>query len=149
MLTNTQNNPKWGQTTLGQSSSTMAQYGCTTTAIANGVNKMPWEMVEVCKYTSNGSIIWESANTDVWKFHNRFRQFDRARIKQAANNPSIMIILEVKNRFSPTSKHWVTLKSLGWGGYSVIDPYNPKDKWNALENFYNIYQVLGHAEFKK
>jgi hypothetical protein len=149
MLYNTQNNPKWGQLRLGNSSCTMAGFGCTTTAIANGVNKMPWEILETAKYTSNGSIIWESANTDVWKFNNRYRHFNRARIREVANNPDFMIILEVINRASPTSRHWVTLESLGWGLYNTIDPYNPKDKWNALKNFYNIYQVLGHAEFRK
>ena len=145
MLYNTQNNPKWGNQRLGSSSCTMAGYGCTTTAIANGVNKMPFEILETSKYTSNGSIIWES----VKGFQARYRQFDRARIREVAQDKSKFIILEVKNRFSPTGRHWVTLDSLGWGGYSVIDPFNAKDKWNALRNFYNVFQVLGHAEFKK
>ena len=149
MLYNTQNNPKWGQLRLGTSNCTMAGYGCTTTAIANSVNKMPWEILQTTKYTQAGAIIWESVGTDVWKFKARYRQYDRARIKQAANNSNILVILEVINRKSPTGRHWVTLESLGFGGYNCVDPYNPNDKWSALRNFYNIYQILGHAEFIK
>lgn len=149
MLTNTQNNPEWSQKRLGSSSATLGQYGCTTTAIANAVVKMPYEICDSSQYTSNGSIIWQSVETDKWRFNSRFRQFNRQRIREIANNPNYFVILEVKNRYSPTGRHWVTLESLGWGGYNCIDPYNPKSKIYALRNFYNIWQVLGHAEFIK
>lgn len=149
MLYNTQNNPRWANNKLGTSNATLGQYGCTTTAIANAFVKMPWEICQSSKYTQDGSIIWESVETDVWKFHTRIRQFDRSRIRDVAKDPNRVIILEVKNRFSPTGRHWVTLESLGFGGYNCIDPYNPANKWNALKNFYNILQVLGHAEFIK
>lgn len=150
MLYNTQNNPKWGSLTLGQSSSTMAQFGCTTTAYSNGVEQLPTQTLQIAKYTSNGSIIWESLIHPVWKFHNRVRQFNRARLREIGDNPNYLVLLEVINGNSPTGRHWVTLEKLGWlGRYYCIDPYNPTDKWNALQNFYTIFQVLGHAEFIK
>jgi hypothetical protein len=145
MLTNTQNNPNWANQRLGNSSCTMAGYGCTTTAYANGVGKRPDKVLEFAKYTQGGLIIWQSLPG----FQVRYRQYDRARIREVAKDTNRFIILEVINRNSPTSRHWVTLESLGWGGYNCVDPWNPRDKWNALKNFYNIFQVLGHAEFTK
>jgi hypothetical protein len=123
MLIFKQSDVRWGKTTLGKSTATLARYGCTTCEITTGydwfynASTTPLRMAKTLEYTSDGSIIWSSLKNAKMKLVERIYGRNDAKIQEALSNPNKICILQVNNN------HWLFLlgRKLPILGYKIGD----------------------------
>ena len=124
-----QRDPKWAKVTMGQSNSTIGQYGCLITDISSlsswyGKYSDPEWLAKNLKFTQGGLLFWNSITESVlpMKFVYRYYKRDDGIIKKALFSSNDCVILEVQ---WGGSKHWVT--AINWSpikGYRVADPWS-------------------------
>lgn len=143
-----QSDSRWANVTLGSSGKTIAQSGCTTTAIAmiesyrTGTTIYPDAMAKKLKYTSGGSVYWPSnyqavtSSTDYLKnIYNRLKQ----------GKPVLF-----GSKKASGGQHWVVItgytggSSLTASGFQILDPgtasrTNLQQHLNYYPNFYKYF----------
>jgi ABC-type bacteriocin/lantibiotic exporter with double-glycine peptidase domain len=131
---------RWGDRKIGESSLTLAKFGCTTTSISMlsdyfGHLVLPSQIAsDVNFYTKDGLVIWKNLSFDKFKFVERTFGRDDARIKQALKDPNQAVIFNVNN-----GAHWVVgvRPTLIGNSYIVVDPWNGK-KCDVIKTYKNI-----------
>ena len=125
---------------LGNTTYTVARWGCLSLVINMGYNFMfgknvqPPEMVKILTYDSNGFLQWPSISilgikkvVDIRKTATPYEA-----IKKAYKNPNQMAILEVNN-----GAHFVLLWGSWWPGlgYRIIDPVGGKSTFTGTRGY--------------
>lgn len=127
-----QRDKRWANKTLGQTSRTMAQVGCTTTDVSMAGSWFgeiidPGTLCKKLRYTADALLLWASIG-EVFKtmeFEWRFKGYDLWRIDEALKNPKKVLMLNVDS-----GGHWVfalrriPLTKMFW----VADPWDGKKK---------------------
>lgn len=143
-----QYDPAWGAAKLGQSTLTMAKYGCTTAGLSmlsdyfGGYVSPPELAHNVHNYTKDGLIIWESLKFPTMKFDARERKLNKERIALYLKDPNKAVILNVNG-----GAHWVVglRKTLIGDSYVVLDPWGGV-KVDVVKKYRN---VVGAAYFSR
>lgn len=143
-----QYDPAWGAVKLGQSTLTMAKFGCTTTCMSmltdyfEGYVSPPEIAHNAANYTPDGLVVWEKLKFPTMKFDSRERKLDKAKVALYLKDPNKAVILNVNN-----GAHWVVglKKTLFGDSYVVLDPWGGV-KVDANKKYRN---VVGAAYFSK
>jgi len=137
-----QGDPRWGFKTIGNSKSTLSQYGCTITSISMLSDwykcfKDPSWLAKNLRFL-NDLVIWQSV-TEKLCFKFVWRQYGRndAKILASLKGKNTSCLLQVYGR------HWVVgIRKVGWYYYTA-DPYTGTRRW------YPASAVSGSAHFSK
>jgi hypothetical protein len=136
-----QRDPRWSFKTIGNSNSTIGQYGCTITCIAMASSwfncyQDPGWMAKNLRFLDD-KILWQSIDEKTcFDFEWRFYKHDPLRISDGLNSINKICLLQVYNR------HWVVaLKKVPFG-YWVADP------WSGVGKFYSVSSISGGAILK-
>lgn len=137
--------PEWAALLIPGSKLTIGRYGCTLTSIADlstyfGDNLTPDRVAGMCRFTTEGLIIWQSCNFGHFKFERRENFRNDANIKAALQDPNMAVILEVANH-----SHWVCAIAPYNDSYRIADPWLG-DKVILSKRYANI---TGAAYFKR
>lgn len=146
MTSYSQRDPRWAQKKLGTSGLTMAQAGCTTTAIADlstyfGDNLNPDQLRQKIKY-DRGLVIWQSCKFKTFQFWFREHGRNDTNIKNALADPNIAVILQVN-----FGKHWVVAS-----GYDAANKlFKIADPWYGDRSTMKRYSnsITGAAYFRR
>ena len=128
-----QQDPRWGNKTIGKSNSLVKDFGCTITSISMASDyfkcfKDPGFLAKNLSFLVD-KVIWSSIQKVLcFRFEWRFYKHDEVRIKEALNNPNKVCLLNVYNR------HWVVAVKKVPFGYWVADPWIGKDKFYATSS---------------
>lgn len=122
-----QRDSRWAKKTMGDSNSTIGDYGCTISSISSlGFwacdDKTPDWCADNFRFTANGSLYWDSVtNADInMDFVYRYYGDNPAKIKEILNSELNTVVLEVP---AWGAKHWVAGLSYSNGDYLVYDPW--------------------------
>lgn len=139
-----QTDSRWASTAIGSSGKTIAQIGCTTTAIAmmesyrTGQTIYPNAMAKKLSYTSSGSAYWPDNYTAVTNGSGYLYGIYQ-KLKQGKP-----VLLGAKN--SSGGQHWVVItgytggSSLIASGFTINDPGS---SWRSnLQQFLNSYPTF-------
>ena len=143
-----QSDSRWANATLGSSNKTIAESGCTTTAIAmmesyrTGTTIYPDAMAKKLKYTSGGSVYWPSNYTATTSSSGYLKTIYNL-LKQG--KPVLF-----GSKKSTGGQHWVVIT--GYNGssnmtasaFSILDPgtttrTNLQQHLNYYPNFYKYF----------
>ena len=143
-----QTDSRWAGVKIGSYGSTMAQIGCTTTAIAmlesyrTGSTVTPADMAWKLSYTASGSVYWPNDYTAVTSSSNYLsRIYDL--IKQGKP-----VLFGAKNSYG--GQHWVVITgytgsgNLSASGFTINDPGSSsrttlRQFLNSYPNFYKYF----------
>jgi len=140
-----QRDERWSNLLIPNSKVTIGRFGCTITSIADlstyfGDNLTPDRVAGLCRFTSEGLILWQSCKFNKFEFVRREYVRNDANIKAALMDPNKAVILEVGNK-----SHWVCAISTFANDYRIADPWLG-DKVLCLKRYPNI---TGAAYFKR
>lgn len=144
MLILSQRDKRWGNICLGKTKRTLAQVGCTTTAICMAADYFgcyinPGAAAQKISYTADALILWASIATVFSKMKFEWRQwgYKRDMIDAALKHPDYACLLNVDH-----GGHWVLgIKRLYGDTYWVADP------WTGSRKLYS--GVVGHATLRR
>ena len=147
MKSYSQRDPSWANIKIGNSNLTIGRFGCTLTSIADLSTYFrdfltPLAVRNICKFTPNGLLIWESCVFENFRFESReYGRFDH-NIQQALKDPDRAVILQVAN-----GSHWVvaTGKPLFGNKYKIADPW--LGDFTDMSRYGN--NITGAAYFKR
>lgn len=139
---------RWSSVRLGNSSRTIAQSGCLTTAIAmdrsfyKGYTVRPDSVARTEKYTSGGSLYWP--NGYVFIYGNDLTKF---RDLILDNTP---VLVGAKNSYG--SQHWVIIKGYRKNGTVTADDFIINDPGSnsrtTLSSFYSAFPLFYKAAYR-
>ena len=120
-----QNDPRWKNKRIGNSTCTIGRWGCTISSIATlgtyfGERKTPDELASKLDFTNDGRILWQSISRvyDKMKFKWRFYTFDKNLIDKSLSDPNTVVLLNVDHNY-----HWISALSKIFGYYRCSDPW--------------------------
>lgn len=121
-----QNDPKWGNTTIGNTKYTLARYGCTITSLSELSSwycgyKSPDVLAKELQFNNNGEILWQSIDKVLpYNFVYRYYSYDKDKLLEILRSEHNAAIVRVP--FAGAA-HWLTL--IGYNnilGFRCIDP---------------------------
>lgn len=139
---------RWKNIQLGNSSKTILQSGCLTTAIAMeksyfyGYSVTPANVARSEKYTSGGSIYWPKEYSFIYS--NDLKKFKELILNGTA------VIVGAKNAYG--SQHWVIITGYMPNGTITADDFVINDPGSStrsrLNTFYNAYNLFYKAAYR-
>lgn len=139
---------RWDSVRLGNSSRTIAQSGCLTTAIAmersfyKGYTVRPDNVAQAEKYTSGGSLYWPKEY--VFIYGNNLTKFRDLILE---NTP---VIVGAKNSYG--RQHWVIIKGYRKNGTVTADDFIINDPGSnsrtTLSSFYSAFPLFYKAAYR-
>lgn len=142
-----QRDQRWANEKIGSSDLTVGRFGCTLTCIADLTTYFkpdltPRQILEKCKFTPQGLIIWASCNFDNFVFERREYNRNDTQIYQAIADPNRAVILQVANK-----SHWVV--ATGWNYWQHL--FKIADPWLGDRATMKRYadNITGAAHFRR
>lgn len=146
-----QRDPRWAKEKIGQSNSTLYDFGCTITALCmalerlRGIPASPSDAAKFWKFTSDGKILWQFTKFKGMKFVWRGYMPDYQSVKEFTDNPKKAAIIQVKFGKNFDKIHWVFLEKVeGEKILHIIDPIDGK----RYANLPKKYRFSGYALFE-
>lgn len=144
-----QKNPTWANVKLGNSNSTIANYGCTITCLSMlsdwyGDWKSPDWIAKNLSFNNNGEIFWTSINGKMpFDFVYRYYKQDDKKIKEILDSKDNACLLRI-NYISRGKSfvHWVVALLYGKEGYRIADPLDGTTKWLK-------FKITGFTEVRR
>ena len=139
-----QTDSRWANVKIGSSGKTMAQIGCTTTAIAmmesyrTGTTITPDAMAQKLRYTASGSVYWPSNYTTVTSSSEYLNRI-YSQLKQGKP-----VLFGAKNTYG--SQHWVVITGFTGGNSLTADRFTIHDPGSnsrtTLQQFLSAYPTF-------
>lgn len=139
---------RWKDTRLGNSTKTISQAGCLTTAVAMeksfhyGYSITPNNVARSEKYTSEGSLYWPSEYTFIY-----YNDLTKYKNLVSKNTP---IIVGSKNSYG--SQHWIIITGYIANGNISADDFTINDPGSntrkTLQNFYSSFPYFYKAAYR-
>lgn len=147
MLSYCQRDPKWSSEKIKGTNLTLGRYGCTIASIADlstyfGDNYGPITINQICNFTREGLIFWDSCRFGHFVFSKRERFKNESEIIRAIKDPLSAVLLNVAN-----GSHWVVGVEVypKNQGIKIADPW--LGDWSSLARYWN--DITGAAYFKR
>ena len=139
-----QNDPRWKNVKIGDSTETLGESGCFVTSICNlnayfavlasDIVIPPVLAVMPGLFTAEGNIIIEKLDMKLFKFDYRVDGFSPARIDDGIKDPRKGVILRVRNNYWDKNLHHFVLalsKIPFTNIYKILDPWDGKIKFST------------------
>lgn len=121
-ITESQRDPRWANKVIAPGYQ-IGKVGCTVTSISMlsfyfGDNLTPDKIVDICKFTNQGLVIWTSCNFTKFAFERREYGRNEVNINQALKDPNRAVILNVAQ-----GSHWVVATGHFGTLLKIADPW--------------------------
>ncbi len=147
MLSYSQRDLRWSNVKIKGTNLTIGRFGCTVSGIADlstyfGDNLTPEQINEICRFTSEGLILWDSCRFGHFAFSKRERVRNDVEIARAIKDPLSAVLLNVAG-----GSHWVVGVEVypNNGLFKIADPW--VGDWASMQRYGN--DIVGAAYFKR
>ncbi len=146
-----QDNPKWGEVTIGNTPYKLKDYGCLITDLSMlsywyGKYFTPAQIAKTAKFTADGYYIWNSGDSFLpFKFVYRYYTRDIEKIKSILFSKDNACVVRVWYDKYKKSYHWLTVIGYDQKSGKLIgaDPIDAQrvfieDKYGAINGFAEV-----------